>query len=210
MPHHAEGRTELEAKFAVPDRPTFEALKQMQTLGSFKLKPGTTKTIQDRYLDDANNQLLRAGYACRIRKVGTDQKLYLKTVTSPTDHIHRRQEFDMQVETIQPQRWPAGTAKRLVLEIIGKNPLRTLFVIYQTRHIYYARLHDKPIIEVSLDEVSLQDSSPPPDYFELEAELLETGSEADLLNFTAALQQHWPLKAEPRSKFERALLQTGS
>lgn len=59
------------------------------------------------------------------------------------------------------------------------------------------------MIEFSLDKVSLRDPAVV-DYFELEAELIEPGSEADLAQFMAALQANWPLPAQIQSKFEAA------
>jgi CHAD domain-containing protein len=67
-----------------------------------------------------------------------------------------------------------------------------------------------PVAELSLDVVHVgrggelaaeSDSS----YYEVEVELMEAGTEGDLAAIVAEMRATWPLVAESRSKFERAL-----
>ena len=58
------------------------------------------------------------------------------------------------------------------------------------------------MIEFSLDEVSQGDQKQV-DYLELEAELINNGSEAELAELTRLLQAEWQLQSESVSKFER-------
>jgi inorganic triphosphatase YgiF len=197
---------ETEAKFIIPDRTIFSALKNIAHLGDFQLKPIATNTITDHYLDVSTKRLLYAGYACRIRTVKQKKFLTLKTLTPPEDNIHRRQEYEMEIDADHPQAWTEGRAKDLVLGIIGEESLQTLFTIHQVRHIYNVLFQDEPIIELSLDEVSLADATKV-DYLELEAELLKTGTETDLRRFIDILQSKWSLIPEGLSKFERAFAQ---
>lgn len=199
---------ETEAKFIVPDQTVFATLRNIVHLGDFQLRPIATKTITDRYLDVATRRLLHAGYACRMRTVKQKKFLTLKSLTPPEDNIHRRQEYEVEIETDDPQSWAEGRAKDMVLEIIGEETLQTLFIIHQIRHIYNVLFEAEPIIELSLDEVSLADATKV-DYLELEAELLETGTETDLRRFIDILQRKWSLKPESLSKFERAFAQAG-
>ena len=197
-------KIETEVKFIIPDQATLAALKKVTSLDDFQLQSIGTKSLVDRYLDTSDKRLFRAGYACRIRTTPQKQTFALKSLTPPEGNIHRRQEFEMEVESDQPQTWAKGEAKDLVLGIIGEQQLHSLFTIYQTRHKYHGRLGEEPIIELSLDEVSVNDAGKT-DYFELEAELLESGSEDDLGRFVDALQANWDLQPEVQSKFERAL-----
>jgi inorganic triphosphatase YgiF len=197
-------KTETEAKFVVPNASVFAALRKITNLGDFELKPIGTHAVIDRYLDTADKHMYRAGFACRIRTVKEKQILTLKSLTPADGHLHRRQEIELEIETDQPQAWAESEAKRLVLEIVGTAPLQTLFVIHQTRHKFHTLLHGQLVIEFSLDEVSLNDAAII-DYYELEAELKETGAEADLAQFIEALQANWLLQPESLSKFERGL-----
>ncbi len=201
MPSH---RIETEAKFVVPDASTFNTLKKINRLGHFELESIGIQTVADRYIDTADKRLYQAGFACRLRTIKEKLILTLKSLTPTESHIHRRQEIEVEVETTdQPQAWAESDAKRLVMEIAGTAPLQTLFNLYQTRHKFHTRWQGgQPVIEFSLDEVSLHDITTI-DYFELEAELMEAGTEADLARFTELLQRDWPLKVETQSKFER-------
>lgn len=197
-------KVETEAKFIVPDRATFTALKQTAKLGEFQLQPVGTKTVTDRYLDTADRRLFAAGFACRIRLANQKQTLTLKSLTPAEGNIHRRQEISAEVSSERPQAWGQSEAKETVLEIIGEKALQNLFTIHQTRHQFHVLLANEPVIEFSLDEVALNPTGHV-DYFELEAELLKAGTEAHLQQFTHALQARWNLPPAGQSKFERAL-----
>lgn len=194
---------ETEAKFSVPDAETFAGLRQVAQLGPFKLEPAGTKHVLDRYLDTLDRRFLTAGYAYRLRQTGQTLVITLKSLTPATEAIHRRQEFEMEVGTDQPAGWPDSQIKTMVQAISAGNKLDLLFVVKQTRYKFKTYLAGKPVIEFSLDEVSL-DEYGPVDYLELEAELIGSGSETELTQFVAELQAEWALLAEQRSKFERA------
>jgi CHAD domain-containing protein/uncharacterized protein YjbK/transposase-like protein len=204
-------KIETEAKFVVPDPSTFAALQKLSQLGDFELKPIGVKTVVDRYLDTADKRLYQAGVACRLRKVNQQQLVTLKSLTPAEGNLHRREEIETEVtvdplQISQPRAWPEGRVKKLVLEIVGSAPLETLFILHQTRHQFHALRQGQPVLELSLDEVSLRDQTVV-DYRELEAELIESGVEANLISFVEALRARWPLKVETQSKFERALLE---
>ena len=197
-------KIETEAKFIIPNASVFAALQKITRLGDFELKPIGTRPVVDHYLDTAERQIWQAGYACRIRNSKQKKMLTLKSLTPAEGNLHRRQEYELEIKTDQPQTWAESEARRLVLDTVGNNPLQTLFTIYQTRHKFHALLQDRPVIEFSLDEVSLNEANTI-DYFELEAELIEAGTEADLTSFIEVLQAHWSLAGQNQSKFERAL-----
>jgi inorganic triphosphatase YgiF len=200
----SSSKIETEAKFTVPEIGTFKALQRITRLGDFELTPVEVKNIRDRYLDTADRDLYRAGYACRIRTRDEQQRLTLKSLTPAIEAIHRRHEVEADVETDDPQNWAKGEARTLVLDIIGSASLETLFHIYQTRHVYHVLHQDRPVIEYSLDEVSLHQEATI-DYLELEAELIEGAAEAALDRFIETLLADWPLQPEKRSKFEQGL-----
>jgi CHAD domain-containing protein/uncharacterized protein YjbK len=184
----------------------------LRHLGRFKFEPAGSQTVVDRYLDTADRRLFRAGFACRLRSADIKQVLTLKSLTPASGNIHRRQQVEETVDLEQPlgdqpEDWPKSEVKNLVLAQVQQNLLQTLFTIYQTRHILRVYLGQKPVIEFSLDAVSLQDPDTP-EFLELEAELLEEGTEADLALFLNTLHSYWPLPPETQSKFELAWIQT--
>ena len=195
---------ETEVKFIVPNRDTFNLLKRSKQFGDFQLQFIGTKVHIDRYLDTVDQRLLQAGYACRIRSVKSQQIFTVKSLTPPQGNLYRRQEFEVEVNSDQPQSWPKSAATALVLDIIGDGALQTLFTLYQTRHKYEVVAQGDALIEFSLDEV-LFNNRDEVDYFELEAELLPPGTEEDLTHFINALQSSWQLTPQHQSKFERAI-----
>ena len=198
---------ETEAKFVISKAATFIALQQITQMGDFEFKPIGTQTVADCYLDTADKHVYRAGYACRIRELDQRQIFTLKSLTPAEGNVHRRQEYELEIESNQPETWPDSALKELLLQIIGHNSLEPLFQIHQQRHRYHTLLHNHPVIEFSLDEVSLNDANSI-DYYGLEAELLPTGTEADLTKFVATLQANWLLSPETLSKFELGLANT--
>jgi inorganic triphosphatase YgiF len=195
---------ETEAKFVIKEASIFDALQKTTRLGDFELKPIGIRTVVDRYLDTASRHMYRAGFACRIRTVNDKQILTLKSLTPAEGTMHRRQEIELEIEAEAPHAWEASEAKDLVLKIVGTTPLETLFVIHQTRHIFNILLDGQPVIELSLDKVSLKEPDKV-DYFGLEAELKGDGSDSDLIRFVEALQANWLLQPDGLSKFERGL-----
>jgi inorganic triphosphatase YgiF len=197
-------KMETEVKFTIADPATFSGLKQISAVAEFRLESIGTKITRDRYLASADKRLFRAGYACRIRSVQQKKILTLKSLNPPQDEIHRRQEIEAEVSSEQPELWSKSEARDLVLSITASAPLHTLFIINQIRHKHHVMLNDEAVIELSLDEVSMNEAATT-DYFELEAELMDSGTETDLTRFVVALQADWGLQPEARSKFERGL-----
>lgn len=194
---------ETEAKFSVPDSETFDALRQLTRVGPFELQPLGVKQVTDRYLDTPDHRFLAANTAFRLRQSGGRQIATLKSLTPASDAVHRRQEFEAEVPSAQPESWPDSQVKTMVREISAGRELSVLFVIKQTRHKFQTLLAGQPVIEFSLDEVRLTEDGPV-DYLELEAELIGGGTEEMLAQFVAELQAEWSLPGEKRSKFERA------
>lgn len=195
---------ETEAKFIVSDASVFSALQEITQLGPFELKPLGVHTVVDRYLDTTDRQMIRAGFACRIRQVNGRQLLTLKSTTPPDGSLHRRQELEMEIESDQPQAWADSEAKKVTLDIIGDAPLQTLFVIHQTRRKHHVFRQERLVIEFSLDEVAFNNPAVV-DYCGLEAELTADGVETDLVEFVETLQANWLLQPDSLSKFERGL-----
>jgi inorganic triphosphatase YgiF len=201
----SENKIETEAKFIIAEGSTFAALQRLTKLGEFRLEPRGTRLIIDRYLDTPQMHLYRSGYACRIRTKDDQRIVTLKSLTPAEGNVHRRHEIEQIVQSDEPENWGDGESTRIIKDLAGDTALAPLFVIHQTRHIRYANLQDKTVIECSLDEVSLNETTRV-DYYNLEAELLEAGQEADLSQFIETLQTKWLLRPEGLSKFERGLI----
>lgn len=209
---------EVEAKFRIPDRETFDHLCGLQELVGFCLVPTGIKRIRDRYLDTEDRAILRAGYACRLRgkdsrSIAEGRGMYLATLkglggADPTSGIHQREELEAWVDGTDPGDWPDSAVRDLVISLGDGRPLQELFALNQERHLrllYPSANGDVlPLGELSLDLVTLarEESSV---YYELEIELLNEDGIAVLVQIADHLRSSWDLAPETRSKFERGL-----
>jgi CHAD domain-containing protein len=205
---------EIEAKFALPDAETLRHLQAIDHLAGFALSTGQIKQIRDTYLDTADRLILAAGYACRRRERGEEVLITLKGLGGAEGAVHRREELQVALPSDQPpterfdvahHEWPASPVRDRVLQLIGEAPLAPLVDLQQTRVVRLVSQGERPVAELSLDEVHLAADEREQTYFELEAELAPQGSEDDLTTIVTCLQDEWGLEPETRSKFERAL-----
>ncbi|MGH8582472.1 MAG: CYTH domain-containing protein, partial [Gammaproteobacteria bacterium] len=70
---------EIEAKYTVPDPALFAALLELTALGDYALRPIGERDVIDHYLDTPHRDILRGGYACRLRE-GEEDDRWLVTV----------------------------------------------------------------------------------------------------------------------------------
>ena len=104
---------EIEAKFSIPDQAVFEQLCQLEALAGYRLEPAGVKSVYDRYLDTDERAILRAGYACRVRRKRSETEPAPAIATlkglggaDAASGIHRRQEYEVQVDDDSPAAWP--------------------------------------------------------------------------------------------------------
>lgn len=180
---------EVELKFRLPDeaagRPWVDAdeLSGLRALG-----PSKTHQVEDRYVDTVDGALGRAGYVARLRQVGRDTSVTVKSAVRPSaDRIHRREELEGPADRMSvPSDWPASDARSLILELCGDAALVEIVTIRQLRRKREFG-QDGTVIELSLDEVDVVARGRIVEHFtELEAELLR-GDETRLAALADAL-----------------------
>jgi CHAD domain-containing protein/uncharacterized protein YjbK len=198
---------EIEAKFTIPDKETCKRLQEIDQLAGFLLSSGHSRRVHDFYLDTVELAIKTAGYACRKREQDGTFVIALKELAEAEGFIHRRKEFEVSLPAdLPPEKWPDSPARNLILQFIQQEPLIPLFELTQTRFVRLMRSHSERLVaELSIDEVHIQAADTERVYYELEAELLAEGTEADLKKIQSCLQHEWSLKPESCSKFERAL-----
>jgi len=202
---------EIEAKFAVPDRPTWRRLAQLRELAGFRLVPRGVGQVADRYFDTRDGRLRRGGFACRLRAEGDRIVATLKGLGGAQGAVHRRAEEEVGLSAWDPDpaTWPDSPARELALELAGGAPLEPLFDLTQRRIRKDLLAGERLVAQLSLDFVRVHLTAlrrpAAAAYYELEIELTGDGQEADLAAVTAGLSDAWGLQPEPHSKFERAL-----
>ena len=156
---------EIEAKFRAPDADLLYRLGEATHLASYPIFAGRTEQLSDTYLDTEQWQMLTAGYACRRRLVGDRILITVKRVRSAedaanlADAVHRREELEVDLPADVPASgWPESEARARVLEVIGDQPLVERLSLRQTRSTRWVGTIDRPLVEISLDEVQLEPS----------------------------------------------------
>ena len=197
---------EIEAKFTLPDRDVFQRLMSVDRLAGFSLSAGRVKQVRDTYLDTVERLILRAGYACRRREQSEGILITLKGLGGAQGAVHRREELQVLISSdLPPAQWSPSSVRDRVLQLIGSAPLLPLFELQQLRTVRLMTQGERPVAELSLDDVQVKAGNREQVYLEMEVELETQGTEDDLSAIVACLRDEWQLKPEPLSKFERAL-----
>jgi CHAD domain-containing protein len=199
---------EIEAKYTVPDRATFDRLLELRALDGFALREAATEHVTDHYLDTPTRAVERGGYALRLRQT-TDQTDWLATLKSlggADGALHHREEHEAAVPPMAlPAAWPEGPARDVALRLAGSEPVAELFDLEQVRHrrLAYAE-GERLAAELSLDMVTITTAMGDQVSYELELELRPDGTPDDLTALAAGLG-HYGLAPQPLSKYARAL-----
>ncbi|HLF01854.1 MAG TPA: CYTH domain-containing protein [Anaerolineales bacterium] len=227
---------EIESKFVVPNPDIFARLLALTVIGDYSLKEPATLTLIDHYLDTADSAILRGGFACRMRHNHSQNTWMgaIKSLGGAAGAVHQRQEYEAAIAPhALPDRWPAGPARDLALQLSAGQPVAELFAIQQERHTRrVVRVANRPDLsggrfapnifqvlrahltglkkrsltvgELSLDQVEFSVGSQRIQALELEIELAEDGTLDDVGAINRELAAH-NLSPQPQSKFERAL-----
>lgn len=199
---------EIEAKWKVADAETLRRLCNLDHLECYDVLPGRTEEVHDTYLDSPDRRMLAAGLSCRLRRQDDAARITLKGLGGSDGAMHRRAEKEVLLPQGTPEAadaWTDSPLRRQVLHWIGDAPLVALFDLHQTRTERTVTRDGLPVAMLSLDHVLAVAGGRRDEYWELEIELLPTGSESDLAAMVAALGRDWELTPQPRSKFERGL-----
>ncbi len=200
-------RFEIEAKYAIPDDRTFERLRTLESLAAYTFHFQVQQDIDDVYLDTAGRELLRAGWACRVRSgmAPGRQVVTLKGLGRSRGAIHRREENEVEITAgLPPGEWPAGPVHDTVLTLTQGAALETLLELHQVRILHDVRRDGRVAAVRFLDRVAVTAGDRQLTTLEMEIELAADGNLADLWELERLLRR-FRLQAESRSKLERAL-----
>lgn len=206
-PRNRRPTMEIEAKYAVTDPAAFAALLELKALGGYALRPAGERHVIDHYLDTPRRDVLRGGYACRLRE-GEEEGRWLVTVKAlgkAAGAVHEREEHESQIPPNAPlAEWPEGPAREIVTRLSGGRALAELTTLRQRRTRRAVERGGRAVGVLSLDTVEIGTGGRGTVAHEIEIELTTTGTMNDLHALAAALEPY-NLEAQSRSKFERAL-----
>jgi CHAD domain-containing protein len=199
-------KIEVEAKYRVMSPGAADRYLVAPEIGPFTAE-GTLRSfrIEDRYVDAGEWNLAKAGFAARLRKTSRGVEIGLKTRNGGGGAVHRREEIEGPADaTAPPADWPASSARDVVMELCGDQPLLEIVTIRQLRRVRSFHTADATA-ELSVDEVEIVAGGEAVDRFEeLELEIKD-GDESSLPPVIAIFDADPELKAQSRSKFERAI-----
>ena len=200
---------EVELKYRVTDPATGERLVGTDQLAGMMASGGRPRGVQveDRYVDSADGQLTRAGFAVRVRQRRGATIVSVKSLTHElgAGGAIRRLELEGPADRVAPPiDWPASDARSLVLEHAGDSPLVEQVTVRQLRRQRVFRA-GATRVELSLDDVDVvHHGRIIASFVELEAELRK-GDEAVLERLAAVLDTEAGLVRSSESKLEAAM-----
>ena len=197
---------EVELKFTVTDPATAARLSQAKELAGYDVGAGERRRDRDTFLDTPDRRFLAAGFYLRRRETGGGVRLTLKQLAHGAGGVMRREELEALVAADVPlSEWPEGELRERVRAIAGDEPLEPFLFLEQERHARVVTDGRREVAELSIDDVTVAAEGRARRWSEVELELREAGTEADLDKLSAALRGEPGLEPEPRAKFVRAL-----
>jgi triphosphatase len=211
---------EVELKYAVEDPEALRAwLDELEFPG---IAAGTWRVRIDRdtYVDTQSRELSRSGYAARVRRRGGAFTFAIKSqaddssageggaepASEPAGLVRRMELEGPANSRFDPAEWPESTARDLLVDLIGDQPLVALFEIRQRRAVRELRHEGGARAELSLDHAEVRRGRRRAGTFEtLEVEARGEDAVADILRpITEALAASGLGAPEPRSKSDIA------
>jgi len=198
---------EIEAKFRVDDDLTFSQLLALDAIGPYKLIAEPDAEDQRNVYFDTADRRLRAGkYGLRVRNIGTRRIATLKGSAKARDGMYERDEWEIEIgDDDSPAAWPPSEVRDRTLALLDGAALQPILTIRTHRQHIIALRGGARVAELSLDTGAIDAGGRTADFRELEIELLNTGTRADLDELVALLRARFPLTPEDRSKLARGL-----
>jgi triphosphatase len=203
---------EIEAKYRVADRQTFDSLLRMAALHDLTLlHRERPEQQQNSYYDTPDGHLAARGLSLRIRETPERRLATVKSSRGDYGALHVRDEWEVPIGADhRPAMWPNSALRERILALIDPHDVRALFTI-QTRRRRALVLRDGRVAaELSLDEGHIRAGGRILGFRELEVEMSHQGTVGDLDYICGLLRERFPLTPEPRGKRSRgvALLRT--
>ncbi|WP_321420641.1 CYTH domain-containing protein [uncultured Methanomethylovorans sp.] len=201
---------EIEAKFSVPDKDTFDIFQNIPTVGQFKLNTVVETTLEDTYLDAVDMIIMSEGYYLRRRKKGQNIIYTLKSLGgSGKDGIRRREEMECILAHDKPlEEWEESHIKNFISQLVDSNSLTPLFKVDHLR--YNRKISDtetgKEVAELSLDDVKISAAGKYTAYQEIEVELLLGADQTELEALASTFKDEFGLIPGSLSKFEHGVM----
>lgn len=197
---------EIEAKFIVKERSTFERLMNTRSIEGFTVSDAVASEFRDTYLDTTDMTIYSSGFSFRCREKKDKVVYTLKSLKGTGSLIHTREEMDFSMKEKSPvDKWNDCLLKDRILDIIGMGSLYPLFLVEHKRADLQVSDEQRHIAELSFDDVIIICDNNSKSYLELEAELMGDGTEAQLQRIALFFRDEAGLVPGSSSKFDNGL-----
>ena len=202
-------------------RPPHRWLRQIQLPAGFVLGEPALRDIADTYHDTDDWRLYRAGYALRVRRIGSAVEATMKQLAPARDGRHERREITAALASDeraagQPARGlverVAGPLAERLHALAGQRPLRPILELRTRRRQSSITREGRDVGELAVDVTTIpvpEDDAGPVRLYRVEVEVAAGATVADLEPLAAALLQGGSLALTDRSKFEAGLRARG-
>ncbi len=201
---------EVEAKLVAPSAAALARLPGAAESLGYHLGEPERVMVVDHYLDTEDLNLHRAGWALRLRDLGTRKLLTLKERVPPRDGIAKRREYEQEVHWDEDSGWaiPQDVLEGRLRDLLHDSSLAPLFLVRQDRTLFPLAADTGEWCEVALDRVAWEAAAGTETAFEAELELYR-GDETWLRKVAEELRAELGWEPGAVSKYERGLALAG-
>ena len=208
--------TEIEWQFDATD---LEAVRQWLAEHAdgqgITIQPDKTRQQIDTYCDTADWRIFHAGYALRVRRIGDQAEVTLKSLAAAgKGQARHRREMNEDLPTGVPAddalgllRQAQGDVGQRIHALAGTHPVRRLFELHTHRCVYQLHIAGAPAGEIALDETRIvaRPRGKEVHLQRVEVEVLDDAA-AGLATFVAEMCQACELRTAMVTKYEAGLL----
>lgn len=202
---------ECEAKLVAPDAMALAGAVELARACGAQVGSGHHYRMRDIYLDTEDGWLARAGIGLRVRRVGRREIFTAKTRRSAPGRLTRRIEWEEEHSAGRfrpPGPLPRGRLASWLKRSRGPTSLSCLIELDHERRQHDAWLPGGARAKLCLDRVQVAGRQPPPEWCEIEMELVDGPSRA-LKRFARRFESASGWRRDGLSKLERALRLAG-
>jgi triphosphatase len=199
---------EIEWQFVPRDAAAFARwLARARFDDAWSVVPAATQVLADAYFDSDDRRIARAGFAFRVRRVGSSVEATLKALRRAEDGVARRREITSRLTgaTIAAVRASRGAVGTRLRRTVGSAPLRRLFALRTRRRTFTLRLHGRVVAELALDRTAVIVRGRVARRIERVEVEVKAGPPARVAVFAATLRRGGHLTLARRSKFDEGL-----
>ena len=179
--------------------------------GTIRVEPAGTRSLVDTYLDTSDLRISRAHRSLRLRRVGRETEITLKTHAPAVAGVRSREEITERLSV--PDVAALGTDGDVgwrVRALIGRRQLTELFEVRTRRQVFMLQHGALPAGEVVLDRtvIGIGPRLEPARLRRVEVEVADA-TNPEIAAFVERLRQECGLQLATHTKFEAGFLARG-